>query len=314
MAFEAEVINEGKVVVLKDNFLETEAEIYCFGALLNGFSIAVDGVKQNVVSGFENTADAKNNITKTFKSAKLSPFVCRLKQGDYEFENKQYHINKFYLQKEAIHGLLYDAIFTVTNKGCDSNHAYATLEYAYNKKDEGFPFSYLASVTYSLEKNNRLSLTTKVTNTGNASMPLCDGWHPYFKLGETINDLQIKFNSNQIVDFDDKLLPTGRLDVYTNYQYFEHLGETFFDNCFVLNSFDKPACVIKDEVKGLSLQILCDASYPYLQIYTPKDCKSIAIENLSSMPDAFNNGMGLIILKPGETKTFTTAYQITPFV
>jgi aldose 1-epimerase len=49
-----------------------------------------------------------------------------------------------------------------------------------------------------------------------------------------------------------------------------------------------------------------------LQIYTPEDRKSIAIENLSSAPDAFNNGMGLLVLEPGETKMFTTTYQIVP--
>jgi aldose 1-epimerase len=80
----------------------------------------------------------------------------------------------------------------------------------------------------------------------------------------------------------------------------------------VLNDFDKAACVIKDEGKGLSVEIFPDKSYPYLQIYTPEDRKSIAIENLSSAPDAFNNGMGLLVLEPGETKVFTTTYQIVP--
>ena len=45
-----------------------------------------------------------------------------------------------------------------------------------------------------------------------------------------------------------------------------------------------------------------------MQFYTPDDRKKIAIENLSSAPDAFNNKMGLQILEPQETINFITSY------
>jgi aldose 1-epimerase len=60
----------------------------------------------------------------------------------------------------------------------------------------------------------------------------------------------------------------------------------------------------------LELIITPDKSYPYLQVYIPKDRKSIAIENLSATPDAFNNGMGLIIAEPATLYSFTTTYQL----
>jgi aldose 1-epimerase len=58
------------------------------------------------------------------------------------------------------------------------------------------------------------------------------------------------------------------------------------------------------------LEISPEGSYPFLQIYTPPHRQSIAIENLSAAPDAFNNKMGLIVLTAGEEKTFRTLYAI----
>ena len=74
---------------------------------------------------------------------------------------------------------------------------------------------------------------------------------------------------------------------------------------------DKPACTLCNSSIGLTLTIKTDKSYPYLLIYTPAHRNSIAIENLSAAPDAFNNKMGLEILKPGESISFKTSFIIS---
>ncbi|MBP7939993.1 MAG: hypothetical protein KAZ20_02525, partial [Sediminibacterium sp.] len=50
-------------------------------------------------------------------------------------------------------------------------------------------------------------------------------------------------------------------------------------------------------------------NYPYLQLYTPVDRQSIAIENLSGAPNCFNNKMGLQLVEPQEQIYFETSYQ-----
>ena len=67
----------------------------------------------NIIDGFSSPQDAKENITNGFKSAKLSPFVCRIANGKYVFNDHEYKIDKFYLGEEAIHGLLFDAVFSI---------------------------------------------------------------------------------------------------------------------------------------------------------------------------------------------------------
>ncbi len=299
------------VIRLKDKSNNTEAEIYSFGALLNAFTVEGKNRKANIIDGFASLADAKKNITKTFKSAKLSPFVCRMQKGEYNFDGKTYAIDKFYLGSEAIHGLLFDAPFTIKDHGEDGNSAFAQLQYSYDNKEEGYPFLYSVVVTYTLKADNILSLQTRIINNSETDMPLNDGWHPYFQLGETINDLQVQLNTNTMVEFDNNLLPTGKFIPYRKFETPESFGDTFLDNCFVLKDTSSPACVLKDNKTGIQLSVTSDASYPYLQVYTPPHRKSIAIENLSSVPDSFNNGISLIIVKPGEQYSFVTSYQIT---
>ena len=84
------------------------------------------------------------------------------------------------------------------------------------------------------------------------------------------------------------------------------------DNCFLLKTgHDKPACKLVNPSNGLSLSFFTDATYRYLQIYTPPHRSSIAIENLSAAPDCFNNKMGLLLLLPGDSQTFTVSYQLS---
>jgi aldose 1-epimerase len=294
------------VIDLRNDEEATFIQVYAFGALLNAFKIA-DSI--NLIDGFTSPQDAHDNITNDFKSAKLSPFVCRLNKGKYFFNNQEHTIDKFFLKEEAIHGLLYDAVFTIVDQGANNNAAFATLEYDYSKKDEGFPFSYRCTVNYSLEENNRLVIETSVKNYSYSLMPVSDGWHPYFILGGTINEIFMQINTEKMIEFNEQLIPTGNTLVYKKFQQPEILGETFLDNCFLLNENNRPACILKNNTSGLKLIIHPDRSYPYLQIYTPAHRRSIAIENLSATPDSFNNKIGLKILQPGEICSFKTTYS-----
>jgi len=112
------------VIALKDDAAGSLIEVYSFGALLNGFKMKDAG---NIIDGFTSPEDAVVNITNAFKSAKLSPFVCRIENGEYVFNSKAYKIDKFYLGNEAIHGLLYDAVFSIIKSGADNQHAFVTL-------------------------------------------------------------------------------------------------------------------------------------------------------------------------------------------
>lgn len=311
MSFLVETQGEGAAqsIVLRDSSIGCSATIFRFGALLNAFSLPTMNGRINIVDGFVDAADAIANITKGFHGAKINPYVCRLQHGQYQIGQDIYQVSKFFLPPHAIHGLIYDAVFDVLELHADTQHAVVRLQYKYQQEDGGYPFDYSIEVRWQLSAHAQLSVTTTVQNLSDRAIPMTDGWHPYFTLGDTnIDDCTLRFDSDAQVQFDDTLIPTGKLINDTRFTTAQQLKGIVLDNCFVLNQPGHSACILENQQYRLTVQP--GAHYPYLQVYTPDHRKSIAIENLSAAPDAFNNGMGLIILEPKEHRSFTTGYHL----
>ncbi|MDB5222762.1 MAG: Aldose 1-epimerase [Chitinophagaceae bacterium] len=300
-------------IILKDESNGTFAEIIpSCSAILHAFTIMHDG-ELNVIESYENAEDFKKNVTsKGFLGTKLSPFVCRINKGKYRFEGKEFTIEKYYDRNNALHGMLYDQPFKAFGHQSNENSAAVSMIHEYRATDPGYPFNYDCIVTYELEKHNRLNVFTQVVNKDPGSIPVQDGWHPYFKLDAKIDDLKLQFRSFEMVEFNEELIPTGKLIPYKEFDTLKELGNTSLDNCFTLNfSEGQPICLLQDPGKKIGIEIHADESYPYLQFYTPPHRNSIAIENISGAPDAFNNGMGLKTLSPGESTTFECSYKIS---
>ena len=316
MSFSVRRINEREdlIVLLKDEEGGAEATIFpSCGGILNQLSIPAHGTPINVIDGYESPEDFRKNAElKGFRSCKLSPYVCRIPEARYNFAGKEYHIGKFKLQDAVIHGLLYNLPFNITGEQAGNDHAALTLEVQYKGEDEGFPFAYTCTVEYRLSPHGALSLTTTIKNESGGLMPISDGWHPYFKFDRKIDDLQLEFQSKEILEFNEGLVPTGKLNAYGDFSSLKQIGDKFFDNSFTLNFAEcQPMCLLRDPRQNIQLEILPDPSYPYLQVYTPPHRNSIALENLSSAPNAFNNQMGLITLNAGESRSFKTQYRIS---
>lgn len=301
-------------IILKDESSGTFAEVIpSCGAILHAFVTIKDGEEINVIDSYETADDFKKNVTsKGFLGCKLSPFVCRINNGNYNFEGKEFHIQKYYDRNNALHGMLYDQSFTVIDNLANEDGAKVSIKYEYRATDPGYPFNYDCIITYHLQIHNYLYVTTEVINKDENKIPIQDGWHPYFKLDAKIDDLQLQFRSFEMVEFNEELIPTGKLIPYKEFDKLKKIGDTFFDNCFTLNfSEGQPVCLLHSAEKNIELEIHTDESYPYLQVYTPSHRNSIAIENISGAPDAFNNNMGCKVLSPEESAIFTTCYKIT---
>jgi aldose 1-epimerase len=300
-------------LILSNNSSKTQAIILpACGAILHSFIAGEDETQTNIVENYKSYKDFQKDVTKGFIGSKLSPFVCRLNKGTYHFGEMDYQFESFYMDKHTIHGKVFDRNFIIQQEHADENAAFVTMKYEYRKDDKGYPFYYDCEVTWKLENENLLTAITKIVNQDKGLIPVQDGWHPYFTLGGDIDDLQLEFQSESIVEFNDELIPTGRLTPYDDFNSLKQIGERFFDNCFKLNMQTcQPLCVFRNPGKKLQVEIFPGPSYPYLQIYTPPHRRSVAIENLSSAPDGFNNGMGLITLASGDSTTFQTTYKIT---
>ena len=301
------------LVVLKDLSSNTFIEIIpSCGGILHSFNVWHNDAFINVIDNFESRSDFEANVTvKGFKGCKLSPFACRIKDGIYKFGGNTYTIEKFYMKENALHGLLYDEDFTITNQYANEEHASISLEYKYRGSDKGYPFYYDCVVTYHLKENNELIISTEVFNRDKGIIPMQDGWHPYFTFGGKIDDLLFEFQSKNHIIFDEGLIPTGEISQYEEFNSLKKIGDASFDDCFTLNLAEcQPLCVLRDAAQKIQIEIRPDKSYPYLQLYTPPHRNSMAIENLSAPPDTFNNGINLIILPPDGNAKFNVSYKV----
>jgi aldose 1-epimerase len=304
--------NKLDLVVLKDEQSGTEAAILpgC-GALLHGFSLLVNAKYFNVIDNYNSHDELQQQLASSFKSSKLSPFACRIPDGKYAFAGSEYELQTKFRDGSAIHGLLYNKSFAITAESAGDDNASINMQYEYQKDDAGYPFYYRCEVRYSLSAENSLRVQTTVSNTSDETIPIADGWHPYFKLGGKIDDWFMHFQADAILEFDAKLIPTGNVLPYPRFNKPELIGELELDNCFLLKKNQPgPACELYNPGNKVTLSFLPGAGYPYLQIYTPPQRNSIAIENLSAAPDCFNNKMGLVLLPAGDSQTFTVYYQL----
>jgi aldose 1-epimerase len=309
----ASIENGIGLVNLKDEKTNTLVSVAPqYGAMLHAFSVNTTNGFHNIIDNYLNLEDIQKNLGTSFKSSKLSPFVCRIPQGKYLYDNVEFEFADKFTDGTAIHGLLYNKIFLLSDEFTDEQQASAVFKYNYKEDNEGYPFSYRCEIRYTLLPQNLLQIQTTIINLDDLPIPIADGWHPYFKLGGKINDWLLYFNASAMVEFDKKLVPTGRLLEYKDFNEETAIAGTQLDNCFLLNIDEGcAACTLRNVSNGLQVNFFPNATYPYLQIYTPPHRNSIAIENLSAAPDAFNNKMGLLMLAPRHTHTFTVHYQLT---
>lgn len=310
MAFSLQIQeNQGLSTIQLADDTGTSAEIFSLGGILNRYTIELRGKAVNLVAGFENIKEAQKKIDLAFQSARLSPFVCRLRNGTYSWLGKQYRIEKKYLGKHAIHGLMYDAIFEVVETRCNEKEAAVVLEGSYEGTDPGYPFPYRVRLEWSLKKEASLTVCSTVWHENEIEIPIAEGWHPYFSLGGKTDEWELQFNSHRQMEYDKDLLPTGQLISDTRFLQGVSLEGIHLDNGFVFAEDEEQdyQCVLRS--RDIELSIVPDRSLPVLQVFTPDDRMSIALENLSGAPDNFNNQFLLISLPPHEQRMFSTTYR-----
>ena len=299
-------INHVAFIQLLDVEMGVNIDILTKGALLNSWLLSQRGESHQFIMG-NSLHVAKEFESQGFRSAKMSPYVCRLYKGQYTHLNTTYTMDRFYMGEHAIHGIMYDAEFIVQATEANEHQATVILVHHYLGSDHGYPFPFTMHVKWILEKNNKVSVQTTVINDAAISIPIVDGWHPYFTLGESVDNCTLQFASKGKMEYDKDLLPTGNMIEDARFSNGLKIGSLQLDDGYALDT-ENSSCTLQNE--QFILKINPSSLYPYLQLYIPPDRNSMAIENLSGAPNAFNNKMGLQLLKPQDNIVFETSYQV----
>jgi aldose 1-epimerase len=230
-------------------------------------------------------------------SALLTPWVNRVRNGNYSFKGKNYQlpINEPSLGN-AIHGLLARTPFTIVEK----LDASVSLLHEYKGEEPNYPFPFHFRLTYTLTDSGALEVIFEALNTGKSAMPFACGWHPYFRFPDTeVEDLEISFKPISRFLSDSQMIPLKEENL-NGKQAFK-FSQDQIDHVFRLEPHQVHRTEFMDTKHGKSL-ILEQSSiqFPFLVVFQPAGFTSVAIEPMTANTDAFNTGDGLIELAPSE--------------
>jgi aldose 1-epimerase len=220
-----------------------------------------------------------------YPSAILFPFPNRVAEGKYVYDTEKFQltINEPSL-KNAIHGLVGDTSFEVVNLEDDS----ISLRHTHYSSP-GFPFPYDLIISYFFSESG-LQLKFEVSNTGEKTFPFGLGWHPYFEVGD-YSGCSLHFSAEKKYLNDDQMVPIDS-EIYLDAPIY--LSDVQLDTAYKLN---KGYLELNTPKYQLQMYIP-DGSY--VQLYTPTNGESVAIEPMTCIANAFNNGVGLKELTPNE--------------
>jgi len=308
----------------KHQYVHTNGISFCIspekGGILNEL-VLLDGTGKtcSLIDGYEKEI----NITDAYKSAVLLPFANRINKGKYSYSGVTYQlpINEDRLGEQdqviqhALHGLLYDASWSIEKEELSSTYAKVILHTSYQSHHEGYPFSFDVSIHYSLSTNtNELVVSTEIKNTSNESIPMGYGFHPYLKIDDTpVDELSIAFDVHSTFTLDKYCIPTGEKKEYNAFKEGKKIASTEFDDCFELDSTEgrNVLHLSNQNAKVEFWQETGEKKYNFLQLYTPPHRESIAVEPMSSCIDTFNNQIGLIEINSNEVIIASFGIKLT---
>lgn len=172
-----------------------------------------------------------------------------------------------------------------------------------------FPFPHRVEIDATLS-GGELRIATVVEATGEESVPISFGFHPYLRLpGVPRAEWVLEAPVRERLVLDERMLPTGeRVDAPIETG---PLGARTFDDPYVAPAGGAAFALSGG---GRRLRLALGEGYPYAQLYAPADTDAVAIEPMTAPTNALvAGGPDLPLLAPGERRSahFTLGIEET---
>lgn len=245
------------------------------------------------------------------KSPVLFPIVGTLKNNEYFFDNKSYHLGR--------HGFAREKLFRVTKEAPEQ------LEFTLSEdKDtlDSYPFLFDFRIRYQL-KYDELEVTYTVHNTGSKDMYFSVGAHPAFRVplvsGTRYEDYYLEFKTGEDAGrwpiSADGLIETEPVSLLNNSRRLKLSKELFEKDALVFKQLrsDKVELASGNTGRGVELSF---PGFPYLGIWAAKHADFICIEPWCGIADSVTADQQLVHkegiekLAPGESfsRTWTARF------
>jgi aldose 1-epimerase len=244
----------------------------------------------------------------------LHPWANRLAGWSYTVEGRTVSLDRdsplIHLDENGlpIHGLLAaSSRWEVRDTGADGKSATLSAELDFAAHEEllkAFPFPHVVRMDVRLE-GSALTITTTVEATGDATVPIAFGYHPYLQLpGAPREQWEVALPVRTRLILDDRMIPTGASEPISHDR--GPLGERAFDD-----AFDElvPPHSFAAAAAGREVGVTFLEGYPFGQVYAPPGEQFICFEPMTAPTNALASGAGLRTVPPGDS--FSAAFSIS---
>ncbi|RDK86706.1 aldose 1-epimerase [Enterobacillus tribolii] len=216
----------------------------------------------------------------------LIPWPNRVANGCYQHNGQvfQLAVNDS-VSHTAIHGLLAWRDWQINHQSASEVSLTIFLPPSY-----GYPFALVSDVVYRLDAASGLHVLIRSQNVGDGAAPYGAGAHPYLTC------------DRQRIDICELTLPSGETPCAgLDFAAPRIIGQTTLDHTLKAVSLGE-AWEVRITSPSQNMSTFLRSNQPWLQVYTGEKLgrRGLAVEPMTCPPDAFNSGVGLIHLAPGE--------------
>lgn len=254
---------------------------------------------------------AEDELRPLYRGATLAPWPNRVVDGRYIDDGEQQQLALTEPDRgHALHGLVAWQDFTAAEVTPDR-----VLLVAEVPAQQGYPHQLRVSVEFSVDADG-LATTVTGTNVGSSTAPWGTAPHPYVVAGAgRVDDWSLKLPADRFLRVtDDRLIPLELASVDSDggaydFRTARPIGEAFIDHAFTGLARDEQgrAQVTVRHPSGSGVALSWGAACSWVQVHTadrPDPAENrigLAVEPMTCAPDAFNSGVGLVHLAPGES-------------
>lgn len=205
----------------------------------------------------------------------------------------------------AIHGLLRYTAYDATMHADDAVELSATVF-----PQPGYPFRIDTSVRYALTGDG-VQVTHEVVNRAVDAAPVALGTHPFVTIGDADpDDLVLTVPASERFPLDERMLPGAPVPVdgtHYDLRAGRRLADLDLDDAWTGIARDpdgRSRCTLAAP-DGRRAVLWAGPGFDVVQVFTttsyPGQPRAVAIEPMTAPADAFNSGIGVRWLAPGES-------------
>jgi len=235
-----------------------------------------------------------------FDGATLVPWPNRIRDGRYTHEGRRRRLELTEPERStALHGLATSVDWDTELRTADAarfGHTLGPLP--------GYPYAVRVEVGYVLSPGG-VSVELHAVNHGDERAPFGAGAHPYIRTAG-VDRTMLQIPAATVVPLDRRLLPTGRPSSVEgtpmDFRQRRPVGGTALDTTFgdLARSAGTAYVRIWPGESAAAITLWCDGGYRFVHVFSGAPGR-LAIEPMTCAPDAFNTGLGLLSLGPGDS-------------